>query len=268
MPYLAARMTQIPYVLVQIDRTGADVTTHLDEQHHEQRTVDGSVTYPIHKTGRDTWDERHYQNRVDNAWETNAAEVATGIGKHLPSSVKLVLIAGEQRARTMVIEHLSKLLPQNAVIRELEHGGRGEGSADKTLDLEVHDALLHEVWRERREVLERLQQGVGRQDYGVTGLRAVVEALRKAQVDTAVLADDPTSTLEAWVGPGPLDLALDRDELEATGVENIQQDRFDAALVRALAGSSANILIMPGGHQVMDDGIGALLRYTDASTPR
>ncbi len=83
---------------------------------------------------------------------------------------------------------------------------------------------------------------MGRHDYAVTGVAAVVEALRKAQIDTLVLSDDPSSTLTAWIGPEPLQLALSREDIDALGVEQPQQDRLDAALVRALAGSAAALL--------------------------
>jgi hypothetical protein len=117
-------------------------------------------------------------------------------------------------------------------------------------------------------VLEHLQQNVGRERFAAVGVPAVVEALRKAQVDVAVLSDDPSSTARAWIGPDALQLGLDRADLESMGVSDAQEDRFDAALVRALAGSGAGLLITPNAHQYVPDGIGALLRYDDDSTPK
>jgi hypothetical protein len=178
-----------------------------------------------------------------------------------------VLLAGDPLARAMVHEHLAKTLSASVSIRQLESGGRGEGAQPEALGAEIRDALLHEVWRDRRDILARLQQAVGRHDFAVVGVSAVVEAVRKAQVDTVVLSDDPSSTLEAFIGPNPLDIALQREDLVATGVEDISTERLDAALVRALAGSRAALLITPGGHEYVSEGIGALLRYTDASTP-
>lgn len=99
------------------------------------------------------------------------------------------------------------------------------------------------------------------------GLTAVLDALRRAQVDTLVLSDDPSSTAMAWVGPEPLQLGETEDELRAMGVADPQGDRLDAAIVRALAGSAAQILVTPDAHDYLPDGLGAVLRYTDASTP-
>jgi phosphoglycolate phosphatase-like HAD superfamily hydrolase len=267
LPYLAHRSTQIPHLIVLIDRTGADVYTVLDDIHSQQSSVEGGAEYPLRKTGRDVWNERAFQNRVENAWETNSKEVAQAINHQLPPEVQVVLLAGDVRARHLVSDELSKVLPQRVKVDQLEHGTRAEGASREALDEAVHSALLHHIWAERRDILARLQQAVGRHDYAVTGISAVLDALRKAQVDTLVLSDDPSSTATAWIGPEPLLLAETDSELSDLGVTDIQHDRLDAALVRALAGSGAGLVITPGGHQYVQQGIAALLRYTDASTP-
>jgi hypothetical protein len=266
LPYLVDRSTQVPHLTVLIDRTGADVHTVLDDLHSEQTSVEGGAEYPLRKTGRDVWNERVFQNRVDNAWETNSKEVAQAIVHDLPPQVRVILLAGDVRARTLVSEELAKVLPQRISVRQLEHGARAEGASREALDAEVRSALLHHLWAERHDILARLQQAVGRHDYAVTGIPAVLDALRKAQVDTLVLSDDPSSTATCAIGPEPLLLGSDM-ELGDLGVTEIQHDRLDAALVRALAGSGAGLVITPGGHQYVEHGIAALLRYTDASTP-
>ncbi|MDQ1742241.1 MAG: hypothetical protein QOE23_580 [Pseudonocardiales bacterium] len=267
LPYLVERSTQVPHLVVLIDRTGADVYTVLDDIHTDQTSVEGGVEYPLRKTGRDVWNERAYQHRVDNAWETNSKEVAQAISHQLPPQVRVILLAGDVRARTLVSEELAKVLPQRVLVRQLEHGARAEGASRAALDAGVRSALLHHVWAERRDVLARLQQAVGRHDYAVTGIPAVLDALRKAQVDTLVLSDDPSSTATCSIGPDPLLLAATDAELRHLGATDIRHDRLDAALVRALAGSSAGLVITPGAHQYVEQGIAALLRYTDASTP-
>lgn len=266
-PFLAARMTQVPHLLARIDRTGADLSIVINDRPEQDSTIVGTAHEPIHKTGRDDWSERHFQNRVDEAWETNSKDVARAIHDQLPSSATLVLLAGDPRARAMVNEHLSEQLPGAVEVVQLDSGGRAGGVSETALADEVHSAVLRHVWRGRRDVLASLQQAIGRGDYGVAGVGPVVEVLRKAQIDTLVLSDDPSSTLSAFVGPRPLDLALAETELEALGVSVLGRDRFDSAVVRALAGTAAEILIVPGAHEFVTDGIAALLRYTDASTP-
>lgn len=62
-------------------------------------------------------------------------------------------------------------------------------------------------------------------------------------------------------------LALDVEELRRLGVDAPQPDRLDAAMVRALAGAAAAILIVPDGDVSLPNGVAALLRYADASMP-
>jgi hypothetical protein len=128
---------------------------------------------------------------------------------------------------------------------------------------EVRDAVLHHVWGRRRALLEHVQQNLGRAQYAVAGVTDVLDALRRAAVDTLVISDDPSSTLRAYIGPEPVQLGLTADELHDMGVANPQEDRLDAALVRAVVGTGARLATTPNAHDYLPQGIGALLRYDD-----
>jgi hypothetical protein len=70
------------------------------------------------------------------------------------------------------------------------------------------------------------------------------------------------------VGPDPLQIALTRDELEAMGVdEGARELRADIALVRAALGQDAGLTFAVDGSVDLVDGVGAILRWTDSSTP-
>jgi phosphoglycolate phosphatase-like HAD superfamily hydrolase len=190
------------------------------------------------------------------------------VAKILPGTeAQLVVVAGDVRARALVADDLGGVLPARAVVQVVDAGGRGEGASPAALTAAVHDQVLREVWRRRRETLEHLQQNLGRAEYAVAGVPAVVAALRKAQVDTVVLSHDPASTLRAWIGPDATDFGTDPAEAAATGVSNPTEDRFDAALVRAAVGTGAQLLVTPGAHDYVTDGVGALLRYEDRAAP-
>jgi peptide subunit release factor 1 (eRF1) len=154
--------------------------------------------------------------------------------------------------------------PPGVTVRVVEEGGRAAGSSTEALQAAVHDAVLQQVWRDRREVLEHLEQNLGRREYAVAGVAPVVDALRMSQVDTLVISDDPSSPLTAWVGPNPTDFGLDESEAAATGVTDVQHDRLDAALVRAAVGTNVRLVVTPGGHGYLPEGIGALLRFETA----
>jgi hypothetical protein len=220
----------------------------------------------VHKTGRNTWDELHFQHRVENAWAANAREVADAVialaAKH---AVELVLLAGDERARALLQEQLSSGLRADAQVVSLDHGGRAAGASEEALEQAVHDALLHHVWRQRRDTLEHLQQNLGRHEYAVAGIDAVVNALRMAAVDTVVISDDPSSTLHAYVGPDAVHFGMTEQELRDLGVDEPQRDRFDSALVRAAVGTGADIVVTPNAHDYVADGLGALLRFNEGT---
>lgn len=273
-PFLAQRGPQIAHVIVIADRTGADIIT-VDAQRAaagapgEVEAVEGSVSFPIHRTSTADWSERHFQLRVENSWEANARDVAEATVTHAISvRAALVLLVGDERARGLLREDLAAQLPSHVEIVETAAGGRGDGSSAEALDEAVHDALLQHSWRRRREVLDHLRQNVGRRAFAVTGVADVVHAAQRSQIDTLVLSDDPSSTLHAWIGPDARQIGLDSQALLDMGVPAPVEERFDAALLRALAGSGAQLLITPNAHDYVRDGIGALLRYDDAATPQ
>lgn len=267
MPFLARRAEVVPHVVVLADRTGANIYvntgyTEIKLNRGAAAEVTGSEHFPVHKTGRDTWSERHFQNRVDNNWAENAENVADVVNKHVHDlGAQLVLVAGEVRGRALMMDALAERLPPRVDIAETTAGGRADGAALEPIQQAVHDAILRIRWRHRRTVLDKLRQGVGRGDYAVTGIEPVLEAVRRGEVETLVISDDPSSTARAWIGDEPLLLAADREQLVSFGVADPMQDRLDSALVRAIAGSSADLLVTPNAHSYLDGGLGATLRF-------
>jgi hypothetical protein len=265
-PYLAQRATDVPHIVVVADRTGADIISVAAGGATEKESVAGEAQHPISRTGRNTWSERQFQNRVENNWEKNARNVAdevTRLTRQL--SAPLVVVAGEVRASHMVADDLASALGPGVTVTLVDEGGRAPGASPEALESAVHEQVLRHVWRERREVLEHLRQNLGRHEYAVAGAAEVAEALRMSQVDTVVLSDDPSSTLQAWVGPQPTEFGLDDAEATTLGISEVDHDRYDAALLRAVVGTGARLVVTPGGHQYLPDGIGALLRYEVAS---
>ncbi len=271
LPFLARRAEVVPHVVVLVDRTGADIylnagynQTKLDRSQPEQ--VAGADQFPVHKARRDTWSERHFQNRVDNNWAENAQNVADSVNKHVhETGAQLVLVAGEVRARALVLDALAERLPGQVDIAETAAGGKADGAALEPVQQAVHDAILRIRWRHRRQVLEKLRQGVGRGDYAVTGIEPVLAAVRRGELETLVISDDPSSNARVWIGPEPLLLATDREQLAAFGVDEPAQVRLDSALIRAIAGSGADLLVTPNAHSYLDDGLGATLRFPVAA---
>ena len=259
LPYLAQRATRVPHVVVVADRKGADILV-VDADSERTEQVTGSADYPLHRTATADWSEKHFQARVENRWEENAKDVAEAVNEHrAATAARLVVIAGDVRARHLIADALGE--HPAVTVRTVEQGGRAAGASKDALERAVRDQVLHEVWRERRELLEHLRENLGRDEYAVAGIGPVVQAVRNAQADTVVLSDNPSSTLTAWVGPNATDFWLDDAEAAQFGVASPERDRFDAALVRAVVGTGARLAVTPGAHDYLPEGIGALLRY-------
>ena len=93
------------------------------------------------------------------------------------------------------------------------------------------------------------------------GVADTLAALRDGQASDVLIADDPSSTARAWIGPEPADVAASQEELAERGIEQAVPDRADAALARAAASTGAELHFMPEGEQPPRSGVGALLRY-------
>ncbi|HEY7008163.1 MAG TPA: Vms1/Ankzf1 family peptidyl-tRNA hydrolase [Jatrophihabitantaceae bacterium] len=263
MPYLAQRGPRVPYLVVVADRSGADIAGPPWADVPET-TVTGSDRYPLHRSGRDDWSEWHFQHRVENSWESNARDAAQAVAERAAAGrAALVVLAGDERARALLQDELASGLREGTEVVQVEPGGRADGASPEPLAAAVDNAVLHHVWRWRRELLARMQQNLGRAEFAVAGVADVVDAVRRAAVDTVVISDDPSSTLRAYIGPQPVHIGLTEDELHALGVDSPQQDRLDAALIRAVLGTGAHLVVTPNAHHYLPNGIGALLRYDD-----
>jgi len=272
MPFLVQQGPRIAHVVVVADRAGADVSAASAAMTAaalpaEPEHVDGSHDYPLHKAASADWSERHFHQYVENNWAANAREVA-GVVARLAAHVDagLVVVAGEQRARGLLRDDLPGRLPPGVEVVDVSDGSRDARLEHGDLVDAVHGVLLRRDLREREQTLERLREAQGH-GLAVQGIAPVLDALQRAQVDTLVVVDEPTARVHAWVGPEATQLARDAEDLQDLGVDAPQPDRLDAAMLRALARTAGSLLTVPPADLSLPDGVAALLRYSDASTP-
>jgi hypothetical protein len=260
MPLIRQFAWAVPYLLVLVDRVGADLRlVGAGGSELEEQQVEGTA-YEIRKPRELGWSEYRVQHTAENRIRENAELVARAVDRIVASSrVSLVAIGGEPRALGALREVLTERV--RPLVVELEHGSRAAGASEDALQDELDKQVATRAVEQSVEVFQRFETGRGARDDAVEGLDGVVEALRKAQVDTLLLHDDPQATTKLWIGPDPLLLALNRDDVVGLGVEKPVQARGDAALLRALVGSDAGIVLVAQGGPKLEDGIGAVLRY-------
>ena len=262
LPVLRQLPGRVPHIVVLTDRTGAEITFMGGPGQIEEETVQGD-TFQIHKFQGGGWAHHRYQHNTENKWIHNAEEV----GQHIASMVRrlaprFVLVAGDVRARQILTDRAAG--SWSDLIVSMDEGGRAAGADREPVDVRMNELIAEHEAREVAEAVEKID-AAGAHGLAVTGTAAVVEALRKGQVETLVLAQDPAEDT-LLVGSSPLELGVDQHDMDALGIhgEIVPADR---ALLPAAVAGRADVVLVPAS--AMPDGasVAAVLRYADASTP-
>ncbi|WFE40094.1 Vms1/Ankzf1 family peptidyl-tRNA hydrolase [Micromonospora sp. WMMD998] len=263
MPLVAQRGEQVAWVRVLADRTGADAMAVSAGGVPRRATVKGRQTRQLRRVQPGGWSQSRYQRAAVEAWHQNAGDAAAAtadLAERVGADV--VVVAGDIRATGMIAAQLPERW-QDVLVRT-DAGSRAGGAEDTLMDDLTVQTVAEVADRRVAAALDRfgVQEDVG------AGLDAVVAALQRNQVDTMLLVDDPSADGELWVGPEPTEIATDRTQLADMSVADPQRVRADAALLRALIGTDADLTVLaPEEAPELTDGVGAVLRYVDAGTP-
>lgn len=263
------------FLLVEIDRQGADLTwsdgTGLRDAAKESVEGDHDVLHKVREGGG--WAHRRMQVRAEDSWERNAETVAAELDRQvIEKQPEIVLVTGDVRAIGLLCNAVGAR--SRDLIVEVPGGSRADGVNQQAFAQRVATAL--EAFRERRRsgVLERYRSELGRGGAAVTSVDDVVTVLQRGQVRDLVLHEGvtlPDSSLAdrtLWVGPEPLQIAVSEADLAGIGViDGARRMPADVALLRAALAQDAGLTIAPDGQVDVVDGVGALLRWNDDSTP-
>ncbi|RKR92492.1 hypothetical protein BDK92_6933 [Micromonospora pisi] len=262
MPLLAQRGEQIPWVRVLANRNGADIDA-IGAGGVERAQVDGGNQFPLRRIDPGGWSQSNWQRSAMTSWHRNASDIATAAAE-LAAGVgaEVIVLAGDTPIREMIAAALPAFW-QDRVVRT-DAGFRAAGADNSALEGVTVQAIAEVATAHADATLDKF----GMQEQIGNGLDAVVTALQRGQVETMLLVDDPSSTEQLWIGDLPTEIATSPEELSAMSVADPQQVRADAALVRALVGTDAGLTVLgPDEAPDLPDGVGAILRYADASTP-
>lgn len=263
LPLVKHRPESFPYVVAEVGRGDAEVRLHYASR--DSRNAPESVeevqgtTENLSKFPGGGWAQYGYQHRTEEVWRHNADDVAAAVDHAASSSgARLIVLAGDVRARNMVAEQLSKA--SQTVVEQVDSHTHTAGDNPEDLNAKV-SSLVAEKWAtEQQEILDRLAMQEGQDNpESATGPGAVVHALQQAQVDVLIFNDDALQNrtflaldAEPWI-------ATTEGESLAAGV--LGEVSGPAALLRAAALTDAGVLLVPGG--ALPDGVdvAALLRW-------
>lgn len=281
-PAVAALDEAVRYLLVEVDRSGADLRwsgvgqrdADGRDERREVEHVEGGHDV-LHKFGGGGWSHQRFQARVQDSWERNAeavaAELDKAVAEHRP---ELVLITGDVRALPLVRAAVGRVTAD--LLTEVPGGSRADGVKEDVFAQRLRDVLEAYRARRREAVVDRLREALGRGEGAVTSLSDLVEVLRRGQVAELVVLRTAGGASVArlnerrvWTGPDPLQLGTRRADLAALGVPDgsARELRADVAVLRALVAQDAGFTYAEEGSVDLVDGVGALLRWSDAATP-
>ncbi|MEU2880580.1 Vms1/Ankzf1 family peptidyl-tRNA hydrolase [Streptomyces sp. NPDC007070] len=251
-------------IVAYVDRKGADFELRSALGREQAGKVVGRQ-WPIHRTSSVDWSERHFQLKVENTWEHNAAEIADALSVcQEETGADLLIMVGDDRERSEVRERLPKRLHDQVV--EAVHG-----TGSRLLDEDVERLRSEHVRRRIDDELDRFRAARNPDDEGrsgaVEGVPALVEAAREHRLEELLISPDGADARrEVWIGEDPDQVAVRRTELKILGEQHSWPARADDALIRsAVTTDAAALSLAPAGESAGEDapvgGLGATLRW-------
>ncbi len=264
LPVLRQLAGRVPHVVVVADRVGADISVATTPGRPLQEEQVEGDTFHMRKVRVGGWAHNTYMHTAENQWEENAGRVADRLHDLVVATgAQFVLLAGDVRARQLIADKASKEVRD--VLVSIDQGGRAAGADRAPVDQRAAELVAEHEAHEQARAVEQVE-AASAHGLAVTGTAAVVEALRKAQVETLVLADQPDAE-QLSVGSSPLEIGRGAEDMAALGVTDATRVPAEGALLRAAVGSDAGVVVVPRAAMPDDVPVAAVLRYTDASTP-
>jgi hypothetical protein len=261
LPLVKHKGEEYPYVVAEVSRDGGEIRLHHAGKPDPDAVADiqGS-TENLKKVPTGGWQQGKNQHRTEEIWRRNADEIAAEIDRVVNrSGAKLVVLAGDIRARGLVQDQLSKATQD--LVSVVDAHTRTGGADHNALNEEVDKHIALQLAGEQQQILDRLAEQEGQANpESAKGIGAVVHALQQAQVDVLIMNDAALSghdlvalDAEPWV-------ALEKGEyLNANVVGRVPAP---SALIRAAALTDARILMVPGGVLPERVEVAALLRWS------
>ncbi|ALO92382.1 hypothetical protein SHL15_1205 [Streptomyces hygroscopicus subsp. limoneus] len=257
MPLIIQHAPGIPYLAVHVHYNGP----HSTDAAGTVRIEAEAGTWPLTRV---TPGHRLDEEIPVTEWTRAAGEVGRELeGQARRIDVETVVVAGDAWARGILINRLPAALRGRVTTVE----GAGESQPGRAL-LEQHLAGLFRGRMAARDqaLLDAFLTERARDGASAEGLAAAVSALQRGRVKVLFLNNHPESRLRLWTGPEPGQLALTEQELLSYGVQDVREERADAALARALVGTGAELVVVPEQRLRLFEGVGVLLRYADPAS--
>lgn len=205
-PMIRWEQERPPYVLVAIDRTGADLESSAGAGSLPTRsTVDGPDD-EIERNAPGGWEglaQGRYQRRAEDSWSHNAGAVAEAAEAALRGAgAKILVVLGDVRAEQLLREKLSSWVHKDVVVKHIA-GSRSADGSEKSRDERVVAAVREAVAEQTARLWAGFVEERAPHGLAVDGPGPTLEALAEGRVATLLVAPSAGSDDEAWFGPAP-----------------------------------------------------------------
>lgn len=259
MPLAVQHAPDIPYAAVTVRRVAHPETGAPEELEVDIQTG----RWPSSTVAPGTC---HHRSGPAARWPHSAAEVAAELAEPVHRThAEAIVLSGEEWALDVLASRMSGPLRERVVT--VGGDGHRAGAGRALLEQELTEVFRGRMSERDQARVETFRARRTRHAEAVEGMPSVVAALQRAQAGALLLNTpaDPPSRL--WAGAEPTQIALSSADLESFGVLGFQEESPGAALIRALVRTGAELVVVPRAEMPLEDGVGALLRYTDPGVP-
>lgn len=261
LPLLAWAQARPPYVLVAIDRVGADI---------EVSPGSGSPPLTLTVDGPDDEIERNapggflaqgrYQRRAEDSWKHNAGVVAEQVTAALERvGARLLVVSGDVRATQLLRERLPEWVHRLVVVEQIKGSRAADGSQESRADV-VAGVVRAAADRELDDLLRTFGEERSPGGLAVEGEHATLDALAEGRIGTLLVREEYADQRNAWFGAGPTDVQP-TDQPPPAWPEPRLGQLTDVA-VRAALLTGARVRVLPAeGQEGPAEGLGGICRF-------
>lgn len=263
LPLLEWAQQHPPYVVVAIDRAGAEI---------ESCAGAGAPTVMTTVEGPDDEIERNapggymgmtqprYQHRAEDSWQHNAGAVAAAMTEAVERvGARMVVVTGDVRAVQLLRRRLPDRILQTVNLVQIR-GSRAQDGSQESRGSVVADVTRENVTREAGELLASFVEGRALNGASVEGETATLDALAEGRVGTLLVTPHLEGSRAAWLGTDPKEVRT--GDLPEPAWPRTRRGPLVDVAVRSAVLTGADVQLLPDDPAGPADGLGALCRFT------
>lgn len=261
MPLAVQHAPDIPYTAVVVHH--ADQRAESGTQQEELQVDLEAGRWPINRVAPGN---RLHRRVPADEWQKGAAELAAELEDLADrAGTEVIVVCGLLWARGVLIHRLPQRLRERVLA--VEGDGLTEDTGRALLEKELSVLFRDRLTTQDLEQVGRFLAERAREGAAAEGMTATVAALQRGQAGALLLNRRAEFPHRLCTGEEPTQIALSAENLYTFGVSSVEEQPADAALIRAVVGTGAELVVVTQEELPLNDGVGVLLRYSDPSAP-